>query len=80
MKKHKTATPAASPDCHLSIGQLPSEVEGGKPFLQKLPSRKTGVRKAEPTVTIAPGLRSTRDIIINPPTPAGSSHLTSKSN
>lgn len=79
MKKHKTATPAASSDCHLSTAQLPSEVEGGKPCPAKPAQRRTGTRKVEPTVTIAPGLRSTRDIIINRPRPIGDSFLNSDS-
>ena len=83
MKKRKPANPTVTqhnrnrpprkrsessvPAYHPATGQVLSEVEGGRPYLPERPRRKTKIKKAEPTVTIAPGLRSTRDVFINRP-------------
>jgi hypothetical protein len=37
------------------------------PYLPKQPRQKPKIKKGKPTVTIAPGLRSTRDVFINRP-------------
>ncbi len=57
----------AAPDFHPATGQRLSEVEGESPDLKKTPRQKTKIKKGKPTVTIAPGLRSTRDIFFNRP-------------
>jgi len=56
---------------HPATGQLLSGAEGGRTNIPKQPPRKARTRSAEPSVTIAPGLRSTRDVSINLPGPHG---------
>jgi hypothetical protein len=42
-------------------------VKEGNLYLPKRSSQKTKINKGKPTVTIAPGRRSTRDVLINRP-------------
>ncbi len=83
MKKRKPANPpvtqpnrsrpsrtwpeSSTPAQHPATGQVLSEVEGNSPYLPKQPRQKTKIIKGKPTVTIAPGLRSTHDVFINRP-------------
>jgi len=80
MKKRKPANPpvtqpnrshpsrtwpeSSTPAHHPATGQVLSEVEDDSPYLPKQPRQKTRIKKGKPTVTIAPGLRSTRDVVI----------------
>jgi hypothetical protein len=60
--------PASSaPTGHPATGQVLSEVEGGSPYHPKRPRQKTKRKKKGPAVTIAPSLRSSRDVFINRP-------------
>lgn len=62
------ARPESSPPAyHPATGQVLSEVKDDSPYIPKQPRQKSKIRKGRPTVTIAPGLRSTRDVFINRP-------------
>jgi len=67
MKKQKRAAPASSPADHPTTEQVLSGEKGKPPYLPKRPRQKSKTTKGKPTVTIAPGLRSTRDVLINRP-------------
>lgn len=67
MKKPKPAAPVPSPAYHPATGQLLTGAESGKTNTPKQPPSESRKKGAEPTVTIAPGLRSTRDVSINLP-------------
>jgi hypothetical protein len=67
MKKRERAAPASSPAYHPTTDQKLSGVDGEPPYLPKRARQKTRISKGKPTVTIAPGLRSTRDVFINRP-------------
>jgi hypothetical protein len=78
MKKQKKAAPRSAkpprshspttrpefsgPHYHPATGQVLSEVEGGSPYVPKKSRKKT---KSKRRVTIAPALRSTRDVFID---------------
>jgi hypothetical protein len=57
----------STPAYHPATEQVLSEVEGDNPYLPKRPRQKIKAKKRKPTVTIAPGLRSTRDVFISRP-------------
>ncbi|MGL5018754.1 MAG: hypothetical protein ACRDBP_11510 [Luteolibacter sp.] len=68
MKKRNRATPASPHDNHPAISQVSSEIGGESSNLKNKSRQKAKIKKGKPTVTIAPGLRSTRDIFFNRPT------------
>ncbi len=78
MKKRKPANPtvtlpnrsqpeSSTPAYHPTTEKVLSKVKEGNPYLPKRPSQKTKINEGKPTVTIAPGRRSTRDVFINRP-------------
>jgi len=61
--RHKAKRPKSpGPHYHPATGQILSEVSGGHPYVPKTPRNKS---KTKRTVTIAPALRSSRDVFIS---------------
>jgi len=63
----RNRTASSTPAYHPATGQVLSEVEGDSPYVPKRRRQGTKIKTGKPTVTIAPGLRSTRDVFINRP-------------